>query len=88
MHFQSFEEIMSHRESFETRQRINEVPLVVQGIERLQQFELWKHQEHAKRRANEEKRQERLQSEALQRQEEAAKRSLQAHWDELSKCKL
>ena len=48
------------------------------GIERLQQFELWRHAENAKRLASEEKRRERLQSEASQRQEEAAKRSSQA----------
>lgn len=48
------------------------------GIERLQQFELWRDAENAKRLASEEKRRERLQSEASQRQEEAAKRSLQA----------
>jgi len=49
-----------------------------QGAERLQQFELWRHQENEKRRSTEEKRRERLQAEEQLRQEDSAKRSLQA----------
>ena len=46
--------------------------------ERLQQLELWRHQENEKRRSTEEKRRERLQAEEQLRQEDSAKRSLQA----------